>query len=281
MKVEEQGENYFILNLLQEGKLDHTALEKLQSEECLLPFELVDSERKCVRYHVGNYIPLKQYLNMKELNFSETKDLFLSIISNFEKIKNSGGKQANILEDLYYVYINPVSLEYRFVYLPVVLEVNPDNFLCMMKEILFLLQSNDAELVLGCVVDAIRAGDNCMAHLKQRLFTVDSNVQVLEKTVEVDRVVEKTIEKQVSKRENLGESIAVTAIIYAFDMILLPFLLCDYLEPDLLATPKIINNLLCLFAILSSSLWAMSRARRIMKKEKMVVTMEPQKKEKK
>lgn len=282
MKVEEQGNDFLKISLLQEGKLDYAAFTTLSAIECFVPFAQVTEEENRVLYYLGNYIPITEYFNMKKLNFDETKRLFLACVNTFENIRKVGGNEGNLVVDLNYVYLEPVTRQIRFLYLPTVVTINPDSFQTLVKNILFLIQTENTEMLLGSVV-------NIMAHLqdketdlkkfKECVLSVESNVKVVEKEVEVDRIVEKIIEKPKKYRSNMGESLIFYTFIYTFTMILLPALLANFVDSSLLAEPELINILLCLAAILVTVFYSFKKEISY-KDDKIVVTMQPQDKKK-
>ena len=282
MKVEEQGNDFLKINLFQEGKLDYVAFSTLSSLECLLPFSQVTEEENRVSYYFGKYIPLAEYLNMKKLSFDETRRLFLVCVNTFENVREAGGNEENIVTDLNYVYVEPVTRQVRFIYLPTVVTVNPDSFRKLIKEILFFIQTENAEMLIGSVVGCVgRLADKDMElkNLKRRVLSVESNVKVIEKEVEVDRIVEKIIEKPKKYKSNTGESLLFYTFVYTFAIIIVPALLANFVDSSLIARPQLVNILLCLSAILATVFYSLKKETNY-KDDKIVVTMKPQEKKK-
>lgn len=282
MKVEEQGIDYLKINLLQEGKLDYKAFDTLPSLECLLPFSQIAEEDNRVSYYLGKYIPLTEYLNMKKWNFDETKRLFLVCVNTFENVKKAGGNEENIVTDLNYVYVEPVTRHVRFLYLPTVVTTNPASFRRLIKEILFFIQTENAEMLLGSVVDSLgRWTDKDMEleKFKESVLSVEANVKIVEKEVEVDRIVEKIIEKPKTYKSNVGGNLLFYTVVHTFTMIILPALLANFIDSSLIASPHLINILLCLFAILLTVFYSLKKEIGY-KDDKIVVTMQPQEKRK-
>lgn len=280
MKVEEQGNDYLKINLFQEGKLDYAAFTTLSASECFVPFSQVTEEENRVLYYLENYIPMAEYLNMKTLNFEETKRLFLACVNTFENVRNAEEDEGNIVADVNYVYVEPVTRQIKFLYLPTVVTINPDSFRTLLKNILFVVQTENAEMLLGSVVDVMRHfqdKETDLERFKECVLSVDSNVKVVEKEVEVDRIVEKIIEKPKKYRSNMGESLVFYTLVYIFAIILLPALLANFIDSSLLAGPKLLNILLCLSAILATVLYSLKKETGY-KDDKIVVTMQPQEK---
>lgn len=281
MKVEEQGNDYLKISLFQEGKLDDTAFVALSDIECLVPFSQ-DTEENRVRYYLENYIPLAEYLNMKKLNFEETKRLFLTCVDTFENIREAGGNDGNIVVDLNYVYVEPITRQIKFLYLPTMLTINPDAFRTLVKDILFSIQTENAEMLLGSVIDTMRGlqdKDTELERFKEHVLSVEANVKVIEKEVEVDRIVEKIIEKPKKYRSNMGENLVFYTFVYTFAMIIIPALLANFVDANLVAGPKLINIFLCLLAILATVFYSLKKEVSY-KDDKVVVTMQPQEKKK-
>lgn len=282
MKVEEQGSDYLKVSLFQEGKLDYAAFTTLSAVECFVPFSQVTDEENRVLYYLENYIPMAEYLNMKTLNFEETKRLFLVCVNTFENVRKAGENEGNIMTDLNYVYVEPVTRQIKFLYLPTVVTIHPDSFRTLLKNILFVVQTENAEMLLGSVVDAMRHfqdKETDLESFKECVLSVESNVKVVEKEVEVDRIVEKIIEKPKKYRSNMGESLVFYTFVYTFAMIILPALLANFIDSSLLAGPKLINILLCLSAILATVVYSFKKEIGY-KDDKIVVTMQPQEKKK-
>lgn len=282
MKVEEQGSDYLKVSLFQEGKLDYAAFTTLSAVECFVPFSQVTDEENRVLYYLEHYIPMAEYLNMKTLNFEETKRLFLVCVDTFENVRKVGKNEGNIVADLNYVYVEPVTRQIKFLYLPTVVTINPDSFRTLLKSILFVVQTENAEMLLGSVVDVIRHfqdKETDLERFKECVLSVESNVKVVEKEVEVDRIVEKIIEKPKKYRSNMGESLVFYTFVYTFAMIILPALLANFIDSSLLAGPKLINILLCLSAILATVVYSLKKETGY-KDDKIVVTMQPQEKKK-
>lgn len=280
MKVEEQGNDYLKISLFQEGKLDYAAFTTLSASECFVPFSQVTEEENRVLYYLENYIPMAEYLNMKTLNFEETKRLFLACVNTFENVRNAEEDEGNIVADVNYVYVEPVTRQIKFLYLPTVVTINPDSFRTLLKNILFVVQTENAEMLLGSVVDVMRHfqdKETDLERFKECVLSVDSNVKVVEKEVEVDRIVEKIIEKPKKYRSNMGESLVFYTLVYIFAIILLPALLANFIDSSLLAGPRLLNILLCLSAILATVLYSLKKETGY-KDDKIVVTMQPQEK---
>lgn len=282
MKVEEQGNNYLTINLFREGKLDYAAFTALSDMECLMPFSQVTEEENRVQYYLEYYISIAEYLNMKKLNFDETKRLFLTCADTFEAVRNAGGNEGNIVVDLNYVYVEPVTRQIKFIYLPTVVTINPDAFRVLVKDILFFIQTENAEMLLGSVIDAMgrfQNKDEELERFKKCVLSVESNVKVVEKEVEVDRIVEKIIEKPQKYKSNIGGSLVFYTFVYTFSMIVLPALLANFLDSSLISGPKLVNIFLCLSAILATVFYSLKKEVSY-KDDKVVVTMQPQEKKK-
>lgn len=282
MKVEEQGNDFLKISLLQEGKLDYAAFTTLSAIECFVPFAQVTEEENRVLYYLENYIPITEYFNMKKLNFEETKRLFLACVDTFENIRKVGGNEGNVVVDLNYVYLEPVTRQIRFLYLPTVVTINSDSFQSLVKDILFLVQTENAEMLLGSVVDTIahmHDKETDLKKFKECVLSVESNVKVVEKEVEVDRIVEKIIEKPKKYRSNIGESLIFYTFAYTFAMIILPALLANFVDASLIVGPELINIVLCLAAILATVFYSI-RKEISYRDDKIVVTMQPQEKRK-
>lgn len=282
MRVEEQGNGYLKISLIQEGRLDYTAFTTLSAVECFVPFSQVTEEENRVLYYLENYISMTEYLSMKTLNFEETKRLFLACVSTFENVRKAGENEENIVVDLNYVYVEPVTSQIKFLYLPTVVMINLDSFRTLVKNILFVVHTKDAEMLLGSVVDAMRQfqdKETDLKKFKEIVLSVESNVKVVEKEVEVDRIVEKIIQKPKKYKSNMGESLVFYTFVYTLAMILLPVFLANFIDSSLLAGPKLINILLCLSAILVTMLYSLKKEFGY-KDDKIVVTMQPQEKKK-
>lgn len=282
MKVEAQGNDYLKISLFQEGKLDYTAFTTLSTLECLVPFSQVTEEENRVLYYLGNYIPLAEYLNMKKLSFEETKRLFLVCVNTYENVREAGGNEGNIGIDLNYVYVEPVTKQVRFLYFPTVVTINPDSFRLLIKDILFFIQTENAEMLLGSVVDTIGHWADREMELekfKAKVMSVESNVKVVEKEVEVDRIVEKIIEKPKKYKSNIGGNLVFYTFVYTFAMIIMPALLANFVDSSLIAGPQLINILLCLSAILATVFYSFKKETGYID-DKVVITMQPQEKKK-
>ena len=280
MKIEEQGKGYLNVKLQHEGTFDFVVLDKIKSLECILPFQIRADEENSISYHIGEFITLIEYLNMKVLSFEEVKGIFLSCIEGFERIEQCGGHSANIVEDLYHIFIDPVTREIHFIYCPVAIELNPNSFCNLMKELLFTVQTQDAEMILGVVaenISIIQKKEDDIGILKNSIQNITGNVKIIEKKVEVERIVEKVIEKPVEKSNNFGKKLTTCSVIYLFSMIFLPMLLSNYLNSNLLTRPGLINIMLCIGSILLSVI-IMLVTEREEQDDKIVVTMQSQEK---
>lgn len=283
MKIEIKDSEYIKLNLSQEGRLDVDSWEQLQNLECILPFSKVYNEDNNVGYQIGKRISLVEYLNMKELNFQETRGLLLSFVNGFEQVELAGGKSFNIMEDLHQVYINPVTQELRFLYVPVELELYAGNFKKMLRELLFLMRTTDSEMLLGMVADMIgtvtATQGEMVSALKERLLKTTSNIKVVEKEVEVDRVVEKIIERPVINKNDGIKRLLFYTTLYTINMVLMPMLLSHFLSSGLLAKPQLLNFLLWFLTILISMIVEFTRETSE-KNDKTIVTLQPQENDK-
>lgn len=276
MKIENQGEEYVKINLAQEGVLDYDIMEKIKHIECVLPFRCTE-EKNTVLYHKGKNISLLEYMNLKTLDFQETRGIILSIIECFEQVEKAGGKLSNILDSLYYVYIDPVSQAVQVVYCPVVLELSKDNFYNMMKHLISGMNTRDAEMILGTVVGVlgeIPHNEDVHIVLKERLSQINSNVKIIEKKVEVDRIIEKVIEKPKKDKSYEGKNYITYTVLYFISMIVFPMLCSGFVSDAFVAKPAILNILFCLIALIVSGIVTILRERG-KKDERVVVTMQP------
>lgn len=281
MRIEECGADFLKISLLQEGTIDKTSFEKIKYLDCILPFDYDESkEENRIVYQIGNYITVKEYLNVKVLNFTEAKDFFLAWIMAFESVQQSGGKCSNLVTDTERVYIDPITRQLRFLYLPVLIEVNPDNFKEALKNLLFSVHVKNAEALLGLIVEIIEEyngeGADVYRKLKEAVYKAEKNVKVVEKKVEVERIVEKIIEKPQKQKKNIGKNLVVYTILCTFSMVILPLLLSNVIDSSLLAKPHLMNVLLCLLTILIADLYIVRMDKKGVD-NKMIITMEPQK----
>lgn len=278
MKIETQDENYFILNLSAEGDIDRKAFSLVQQTEILLPFaydEGAGENRIC--YCNEGYRPLVEYLNMIVLDFEQTKELFVNIVVGFQRLLAAGGKLENICENLYYVFIDPVSKQTRFVYLPMKTEVNVDGWAHLLKKILFALNTKDAEMVLGNMVVGLSSHlvtEEKLKSLYEILQNSHENIKIIEKKVEVDRVVEKVIERKVQEKKSYVGDFVLHTMLYTGLLIFIPYFFADFTNRDLLAKPGLLNYVLGLLAVLCSVCYTLQSDQKNTK-DTSVVTMQP------
>ena len=74
MKILVQEEDQLKLNFHTEGKLHAKDIENMPYVESVLPFQKEDAET--IIYNWKGYISLVEYLNVKELQFEDTKGIF-------------------------------------------------------------------------------------------------------------------------------------------------------------------------------------------------------------
>lgn len=281
MKILVQEKNCLKLNFHTEGKLNAKDVENMPYVESVLPFQKEDAHT--ITYNWEGYISIVEYLNVKELQFEDTKGIFLSILTGFEQVQNAGGRLENIWDDVQYIYINPITTEIRFVYLPVEIDMNLDSHKNILQKIMFHMHTKNAEMVLGIVADILANAyryDAFLPKLKEKLTVTSDNVKIVEKEVVVDRVVEKVIEKKVVESKKSGENLVVYTLLYTTLLVLLPMFLSNYVEEELMSKPGLLNICFCLFAILFSSIYTLGKEKKRMD-DKMVVTLQPLKEEKK
>lgn len=278
MKIEKLEEKELRVSLSHEGKLDFSVLDTMKSLECILPFQYLAEEENSIRYYIGDSISIIEYLNMKELSFDEARDIFLACADSFLRIEKCGGICGNVIDNLYYVFINPVTRDLRLLYCPVEVELCPEAFRNVMRDLVFAMRTKDAEMLLGTVVEKLSdfsREENTIETFINAIQTVKENVKIIEKKVEVDRIMEKVIEKQVEKEHNTGREIAIFSLIYFLSMIVLPFGFAQFMDSALVAAPALLNILICLCAIFIRAAWVMKKGKR---KDKMIVTTQPEKK---
>ena len=73
----------------------------------------------------------------------------------------------------------------------------------MIKQVLFVAKIENAEYLLGTALNALkknREQENVLEIFIDALQNIDSNVNIVEKEVKVDRIIEKVIEKPVKQR---------------------------------------------------------------------------------
>ncbi|MBQ5558552.1 MAG: hypothetical protein IIT46_02065 [Lachnospiraceae bacterium] len=282
MKIESQSKTELLLNLVNEGKMDYSIFSKLQNLEFIVPFYPDKNADNRISYHFGNYISLAEYLNVKNFGFDDAKELLLLCARGFWRIREAGGNIANIMPDINYVFVEPVSRELKYIYLPVFLEINPDSFQKMIKQVLFVAKIENAEYLLGTALNALkknREQENVLEIFIDALQNIDSNVNIVEKEVKVDRIIEKVIEKPVKQRTDLGGNLLFFTFVYTFTMILVPYVLCTKLGGDLISEPKLINISLCLLSILVTVFYSMKKEKERID-NKTVITMQPQERKK-
>lgn len=276
MKLENLENGYIKVNMAREGNWDCASLDSVKMLECVLPFR-VEKEENCLLYHVGTYISLAEYLNMKELSLEEAKGIFLSCIECFERIENCGGMTGNIISDVYYTYIDPVTMELRFLYCPLLVELHPDNLKELMKKLLLVMRTKDAEMLIGSIANIVAnmpRREEEITIFRDCVLNLKDNIRIIEKKVEVERVVEKIIEKPIKQKSYIGKNITAFAAVYTGALIFLPILLEDVVGTELVSAPKLMNVLLCMVAILISTIYSIWSSKKT--KDKVVVTMQPQ-----
>lgn len=281
MKIENIGNGYLRVTFDHEGILQEKIIDKMRHIECFLPFQKDTEKKQSMIYHTGNYIPLVEYLNKKTLELEETKGIFLSVIDSFERIDMEGLMSANVITALYHVYVDPVTQEIRFIYCPVDYEVDIEGFPFMMKELIFSIKTSSAELLLGTVVEQIvnngkRERDYQL--WKKRIQGIRDNVQIIEKKVEVDRILERTIERTVERRQNFLPYLIVYDLVSFCLLVGAPTILSARYEIQGVSKPEIINILLFIFDILISSCIVILLGRK-KQNDRTIVTTEPRKKQ--
>ena len=280
MKIEERGTNFLKISLLQEGTIDKVSFDRMKHLDCILPFEYVYNEENRILYRTGNYIPLAEFFNIKTLNFTEAKGLLLSWIMAFESVSRTGGKCGNLVTDMDYVYIDPVTGQLRFIYLPVLIEIKNNNFRNALKELIFSIRVKDAEILLGMVVEQLgKIGtDDAQLYedLRECINKADQNVKIVEKEVEVERIVEKIIEKPQKQKRNIGRNLVGYTILCSLSMVILPLLLSNVIDSSLLSKPHLIKDLICLLTILLGHLYTLQIDKKNID-NKTIITMEPEK----
>lgn len=279
MKILVQEEDQLKLNFHTEGKLHAKDIENMPYVESVLPFQKEDAET--IIYNWKGYISLVEYLNVKELQFEDTKGIFLSILTGFEQVQNAGGRLENIWSDVQHIYIDPITIEIRFIYLPVEIDVDLDSHKHTLQNVMFHMHTKNAEMVLGIVADMLGNAyryEAFLPKLKEKLTTTNDNIKIIEKKVEVDRVMEKVIEKKVVENKKMGEGLVVYTLLFTSLLILFPLFLENYIDKELLSKPELLNICFCLLAILFSSIYTIRKEKKRID-DKMVVTLQPLKEE--
>ena len=277
MKIESIGNGYLRVTFNHEGMINEKILGDMKLLECLLPFQKDKDVRQGMLYHIGNYIPLVEYLNKKVLDLEEAKGIFLSCINGFKQVTRSGMMTGNLLTQLHYIYVEPVTQELRFIYCPVNFEIDGDNFSNMIKELVFAMKTEGTEFLLGTVITDFwknGRGDIDYEEWENRIRHIEENIQVVEKKVEVDRVLERTIERRVDKKQYPFGYLVVYHSISLFLVVVIPMLFAEKMGRDLLTKPGLINILLCFFNVLLSVflviIWNHKKV-----KDRTIITTEP------
>ncbi|MCI8410769.1 MAG: hypothetical protein HFJ09_16155 [Lachnospiraceae bacterium] len=281
MKIENIGNGYLRVTFYQEGMIDEKKLGDMKLLECILPFQRDKDVKQSMLYHVGNYIPLVEYLNKKVLDLEETKGIFLSCINSFERITESGLFAGNLITELHHIYVEPVTQELRFIYCPVTFELDGENFQNMLRDIVFVMKTQGAELLLGTVLaDFWRTNRNDRNYEKWKkcIYQIEDNIQVIEKKVEVDRILERTIVRTVDKKQYPLGYLVVYNTLSLFLLVVAPMLLAERLSGDLVTRPGLVNILLCFCNILLSVILTIWMNRR-KTTDRTIITTEPKKKQ--
>lgn len=281
MKIENIGNGYLRVTFDQEGMVNEKTVGDMKLLECILPFQRDKDVKQGMLYYIGSYIPLVEYLNKKVLDLEETKGIFLSCINSFERVTEAGLLAGNLITELHHIYVEPVTQELRFIYCPINFELDGENFQNMLKDIVFVIKTQGAELLLGTVlVDFWQnsRSDRNYNKWKKCIYQIEDNIQVIEKKVEVDRIVERTIERTVERRQYpLGYLVAYNSI-SLFLLVVVPMLLAEQISGDLVSRPGLINILLCFLNVLLSMVFVALRNRK-KAKDRIIITTEPKKRQ--
>lgn len=277
MKIENIGNGYLRVTFNHEGMINEKILGDMKLLECILPFQKDKDVSQGMLYHIGNYIPLVEYLNKKVLDLEEVKGIFLSCINGFKQITMSGMMAGNLLTQLHHIYVEPVTQELRFIYCPVNFEMDGDNFLNMIKELVFAMKTEGAEFLLGTVVTDFwqnSRGDIDYEKWENRIRQIEDNIQIVEKKVEVDRVLERTIERRVDRKQYPFGYLAAYHSVSLLLLVVVPMLLAERVGGDLLTRLGLINILLCFFNVLLSVLFVIFWNHKKVK-DRTIITTEP------
>lgn len=281
MKIENIGNGYLRVTFNQEGMMNEKKIEDMKLLECILPFQKDKDVKKSMLYHIGNYIPLAEYLNKKILDLDETKEIFLSCINCFEKVAGAGLLPENLIAELHHIYVDPVTQELRFIYCPVNFELDKENVQNMLKELVFVMKTQGAELLLGTVIEDLwqnGRGNRDYEKWKNCIYQIEGNIQIIEKKVKVDRILERTIERTVeTKQYPLGYLITYNSL-SLFLLVVVPIFLAERIRDDLVTGPGLINILLCFLNILLSVIFVMWVSRK-KTKDRTIITTEPREKQ--
>lgn len=278
MKIENIGNGYLRVTFHQEGMINEKTLGDMKLLECILPFERDKDVKHSMLYYTGKYIPLVEYLNKKVLDLEETKGIFLSCINSFERVTESGLLAGNLITELYHIYVEPITQELRFIYCPVNFELDGENFPSMLRDIVFAIKTQGTELLLGTILVELWQNNRSNRNYKkwqECICKTEDNIQVVEKKVEVDRILERTIERTVEKKQY---PLGYLVIYNSFSLFLIgvvPMLLAEQISSDLVTRPGLINILLFFLNILLSltfvALWNRKKT-----KDRTIITTEPQ-----
>lgn len=279
MKIEKIANGYLRVTFNQEGMINDKILDDMKFLECLLPFQKDTEVKESMLYYVGNYIPLVEYLNKKVVDLEETKGLFLSCINSFRQVTERGLSAGNLITELHHIFADPVTQELRFIYCPVRMDIDSENFQNLLKELVFTMKTQGAELLLGTVVTNCRqsiGNDRDYEKWKSCIELVKDNIQVVEKKVEVDRILERTIERTVEKRQYPLGYLVIYNTLSLFLLVVVPMFLSEWISNDLVTPPGLINILLCFFNVLLSIIFLTWKNRRKLK-DRTIITTEPKK----
>ncbi|SFR97571.1 FHA domain-containing protein [Anaeromicropila populeti] len=233
MQIQYTEDGYLKLCLEETEKINYDIIPKMNSNEFILPCMRDRYDRNVVLYYKGEFVSLLDYLEEVTLDFDGLQDIVIKCLEAFTSIYDAGFLDANIIEDLEFVFINKKTMEIKVVYCPIKTAINTRNCQDMMMNLCKTAVTNKATLLLGTLLEQISQPDFTVKALKNAVETLNihavAEVKVVEKVVEkkvevevekiverpveIERIVEKVVEKPVEVEKIIEKMVEVDKII--------------------------------------------------------------------
>lgn len=186
------------LKIDEKEKIDFTQLQRMNALPYFMPSLKDRYEDNSILYHMGEYIPVIQYINGKKMNYEEYKSIVSSIFQSLLQLEKDGYMIENTCVSLDYLFIHPINRQIRVVYVPALHPIvgKQEQITKLLRELIYKIQTTNCAYLLGTLVEISNM------HNKSIELLVESLQNVQEMDVRVHPPIQnqmqpKTIEKRV------------------------------------------------------------------------------------
>ncbi|PJI09590.1 MULTISPECIES: FHA domain-containing protein [Clostridium] len=160
--IEFTGDNYAAFTINSESIIDNYQFSIINSSGSNLINCVKDRYKaNCILYYIGNYLPLKKFIMENIFSREDFKKLIEQITTSVLWIKDEKLIMSNVFLDMNYVFVDSYSHDIKIVYIPVALDENinsvSDDFRSLLKEIVTISKTRDANELIGFILSSVNA----------------------------------------------------------------------------------------------------------------------------